>query len=193
MLLFVQWRSIMVIAMNTLRSCTIALAVMLANVAAVRGQDKAEDSSHATVVTIPGNGLFVPLTAGYQGIAATSATIGAAANGLPCSTCISGESAPYVALPMPLAVVTQNSSVTITVALQDTTYTGPCRVVYNLKQGKTVIQTGSFSVRGGCVANTFNYVYFNETVPAVPGATVLQGVVTAGSIKSSVTVPITIQ
>ncbi len=161
--------------------------------AAVRGQDKTEDSSHPTVVTIPGNGLFAPLTAGYQGIAVTSATIGASVSGLPCSTCIPDESAPYVGLSMPLAVVTQNSSVTITVVLQDTTYTGPCRVSYNLKQGKTVIQSGGFAVRGGCVADTFNFVYFNETVPALAGATVLTGVVTAGSIKSTASVPVTIQ
>ena len=129
----------------------------------------------------------------YQGIAATSVTVGFPISGLPCFNCINNITANDAGISMPLAVMTQGTSVTITVLFEDTSYSGPCSVSYKMKQGSSTIQGGTYTYPSGCTINTFNGVYFNVTVPSSPGPVTLQAAVSAGTIKSGVAQNLTIQ
>lgn len=180
--------------MTSFRYFTLLLAGVLLSVSTVWAQDNS-DSSRSGSLSVKEPVDFVPLAStGYQGIAATSVTVGAQATGLPCFNCVTNQTSINVGLPMPMAVLTHGNAVTITVTFENTTYTGPCSVTYLFKQGTTVLQRGVYNYPSGCnTTSTYNAAYFNTTVPSGSGATVLQGIVKAGSISSSVTLNVTIQ
>ena len=169
------------------------ISSLLLGMSVLLAQDRNNlDEGRALSVDQPADS--VPLTAGFQGIAASSVTVGAQATGLPCFNCVANQTTLNLGLSMPLAVLTQGSAITITVTFENLTYNGPCSVVYSFKQGKTTLKKGSYSYPSGCsTESVYNATYFNTTVPSAPGSTVLQAVVEAGTIKSAVTENLTIQ
>jgi hypothetical protein len=173
---------------------TLPLGILLMGLALAPAQAQERSLLSAGGFSVPRNGSFMPLTtATYQGIAATSVTAGVPVSGLPCFNCITNVIATDAGISMPLAVLPGGSPVTITVLFEDTSYSGPCSVTYFFKQNMAVIQKGTYTYPSGCSANSFNGTYFNVTVPPLPGSTLLQAVVVAGSIKSAAVQAVTIQ
>jgi hypothetical protein len=123
-------------------------------------------------------------------------TIGAQISGLPCFGCATFPfGGPNLSIAAPLYVVPRNTPLAVSMEVKDQTYSGPCTLFYEIKEGTTVVASGTRVITGGCTAPSEKLGYWAVTVPssATPGAAVLSGGVIAGSSTFEMSQPIMIQ
>jgi len=92
-------------------------------------------------------------------------------------------------------VVLRNTPLAVSMEVEDESYTGPCTLFYEIKQGTTVVASGTHVISGGCTSPSEKITYWDVTIPsaATPGAAVLTGGVIAGSDTFEMGQPILIQ
>src|SRR5579863_9876811 len=121
-------------------------------------------AQEATVVSFPHQGGVIVADSAYQGIAATSVTIGAGGpnNAMPCLDCVPDTTGSATfGDPLYLLGFAGNgyTPLDVTLLIEDTAYTGPCTGVYVLVQGGVTILSGKQEIFGGCVAGT-DYIFY---------------------------------
>jgi hypothetical protein len=135
-----------------------------------------------------------PLRPGIIG--PSTVTIGAQIPGLPCFDCSTfPQGDPNLSIATPLYVVPRNTPLAVSMEVKDQTYTGPCTLFYEIKEGTTVVSSGTRVITGGCTASSGKITYWGVNIPSstTPGAAVLSGGVIAGSSTFEMSQPIMIQ
>lgn len=126
------------------------------------------------------NGPSVPSTS-YAGLAETNVSVGLATSGVPCGECIPGVRGNNIGLPWPIFAVSQGQTLTVSTWFESTMYTGTCSAEFIMKQGNTVVASGSYPFPGGCAAGYLYGVFFTVPVPTTTGFTTVIGSIHGGS------------
>ena len=120
----------------------------------------------------------------YAGLDATNVSVGPETSGLPCGECVPGAGGNNIGLPWPLFAIPEGTTMTISTWFESTTYTGPCTAGIILKQGNTIVATGTYPFPGGCNAGYLYGVFFTVPTPETTGFTTVIGTITGGANKS---------
>jgi len=134
---------------------------------------------------------FFPAPSGIIG--PTTITIGVPETGLPCYNCApSWLNALTLSVPTPMFVVPRGQNLMVTMEVQDSTYTGACTFVYQIRQGTNVVADGSHSAT--CSAHSVRIPTFSVTIPlnTPSGPANLSGGVIAGGQTYAMYQPILI-
>ncbi|MDP9160461.1 MAG: hypothetical protein M3O09_09565 [Acidobacteriota bacterium] len=102
--------------------------------------------------------------------------------GTPCFGCVSvnGALVPIsFGLSAPLSYIPVGASLSYVLYYQDSSYTGPCKQTYVLKQGTTLITTAQTNF--AAKASTVGFTMIGATHPAVQGLATLTGTLTCGT------------
>ncbi|MGO4882175.1 MAG: hypothetical protein ACLP59_15280 [Bryobacteraceae bacterium] len=150
-------------------------------------------SASARVVSMPSPAGFINPAASYRGLDETNITVGLETSGVPCGNCVGGAGTPNIGLAWPVFTVSQGQTLTISTWFESATYTGPCEAGLILKQGTTVIGTGTVPIEGGCQAGYLYGAWFTVPVPTTTGFTTVIGTVKGGGNKSGADTFINVQ
>jgi hypothetical protein len=169
---------------------TLVLAVTLAIPALAPAQDNSSQNAAPTVFSHHiARSRKSPMTMTVIGF--TNASVGMQMAGFPCMGGASGcadQTAGTIALPTPLAVAMRGSKVTYTFELEDVSYTGPCSLSFELLNGNTKLESGSYTFPSGCQPNTAYFASFNRVMKGVHkmGVGTLKGSIKAGTNKDTI-------
>ena len=143
------------------------------------------DDATPVVISVPSPAAgHISLDTHYAGLDETNVTVGVETAGVPCGNCVRQAGTPNIGLPWPVFTVPQDTMMTVSTWFESTTYNGPCTAGVILKQGNTVVYTGSYAFQGGCQAGYLYGVNFDVPAPATTGFTTVIGTVSGGTNKS---------
>jgi len=161
--------------------------------AVAAGQIPIDVSASGRAISAPNPTGPLPPDATNNGLAATNVSVGIEAAGVPCENCVLHGGTPNVGLPFPIFAVSKGSILTVSTWFQSTSYTGPCTASFVMKQGSSIVASGSYPYPGGCMAGQLYGVFFTVPVPTTTGQTGVIGSVTGGANKSSAVTAINVQ
>jgi hypothetical protein len=141
-------------------------------------------SSSARMVSMQSPTHSLP-GAAFGGLAETTVTVGLDTSGLPCGNCVGGAGTPNIGLPWPVFAVQQGQTLSVSTWFESTMYTGPCTAGMIMKQGNTIVATGTLPFPGGCNAGFLYGVFFTLPVPTTTGYTDVIGTVSGGGTNKS--------
>jgi hypothetical protein len=169
------------------------LSVAAASPAAAADKRPIDVSASARVISIPSPSGAVPQDTTYAGLAETMVSVGLDTAGVPCAQCVPGAGGNNIGLPWPVFAIPQGATMSISTWFESTSYTGPCTAGLFVKQGSTVVASGSFPFPGGCQSGNLYGVFFTVPAPTTTGYTSVTGAITGGTNKSGAITFINVQ
>lgn len=173
-------RSFRLYALSSIAAGLLAVAA----VAPAQAGEVLDVSSTARFVKIPRPGGALPSNTQFGGLAETTVSVGLETSGVPCGNCVPA-SEPNIGLPWPVFAVSQGQTMSISTWFEATEYTGPCTGGILLKQGGTVVASGTLPFPGGCEAGFLYGIFFTVPAPTTTGYTTVIGMVAGGGTNKS--------